>query len=49
MYPKKSSALQTPDTDTPPAPSAARGRRTQVRRSGIHGKGVFALVPILEG
>jgi uncharacterized protein len=49
MYPKKSNALQAPDTDTPQAPAAARGRRIQVRRSGIHGKGVFATVPILEG
>jgi hypothetical protein len=28
---------------------AAGGRRIQVRRSGIHGKGVFALKPILKG
>jgi uncharacterized protein len=28
-----------------PAPKRAAGRRLQVRRSGIHGKGVFALVP----
>lgn len=27
----------------------AKGRRIQVRRSGIHGKGVFALRPIAEG
>jgi SET domain-containing protein len=26
-----------------------RGRRIQVRRSGVHGKGVFALKPIAEG
>jgi uncharacterized protein len=30
-------------------PAAADGRRIQVRRSGIHGKGVFALKPILKG
>jgi len=30
-------------------PSAARGRRIQVRRSGIHGKGVFALRPLRKG
>ena len=29
--------------------SAPRGRRIQVRRSGVHGKGVFALQPIAEG
>ncbi|MBK9137117.1 MAG: SET domain-containing protein-lysine N-methyltransferase [Betaproteobacteria bacterium] len=28
---------------------AASGRRIQVRRSGVHGKGVFALVPIAKG
>ena len=28
---------------------ASGGRRIQVRRSGIHGKGVFALKPILKG
>ncbi|HEY6132393.1 MAG TPA: SET domain-containing protein-lysine N-methyltransferase [Rubrivivax sp.] len=31
-----------------PKPSAA-GRRIQVRKSGIHGKGVFALQPIAAG
>jgi SET domain-containing protein len=35
----------------PAEPTAARpgGRRTQVRRSGIHGKGVFALQAIAAG
>ena len=28
---------------------ASGGRRIQVRRSGVHGKGVFALVPIAKG
>lgn len=32
---------------TPAAP--AKGRRLQVRRSGVHGKGVFALVPLEPG
>lgn len=32
----------------PPA-APAGGRRIQVRRSGIHGKGVFALRPIAKG
>ena len=42
MYPKKSDTLRKALRPTrPPAP---RGRRIQVRRSGIHGKGVFALV-----
>jgi hypothetical protein len=29
--------------------AAASGRRIQVRRSGVHGKGVFALQPIAAG
>jgi uncharacterized protein len=28
---------------------AASGRRIQVRRSGVHGKGVFAIAPIARG
>jgi len=32
--------------DTPPA---ANGRRIQVRRSGVHGKGVFALAKLKKG
>jgi SET domain-containing protein len=31
------------------AAAAASGRRIQVRRSGVHGKGVFATVDIAEG
>ena len=35
---------------TPPAPSApADSRRIQTRRSGVHGKGVFALTDLAEG
>jgi uncharacterized protein len=30
-------------------PSRATSRRIQVRRSGVHGKGVFALAPIAQG
>lgn len=30
-------------------PAVPTGRRTQVRRSGVHGKGVFALKPIAAG
>ena len=32
-----------------PVSSPAAGRRIQVRRSGVHGKGVFALVDIPKG
>jgi hypothetical protein len=38
--PVSSSSLQTP---------SASGKRIQVRRSGVHGKGVFALQDIAEG
>ena len=31
------------------APADARGRRTQVRESGVHGKGVFAIRPLQAG
>jgi hypothetical protein len=35
---------------TPPAASGTkRGGRIQVRRSGVHGKGVFAVAPIAAG
>ncbi len=32
-----------------PAKTTATGRRIQVRRSGVHGKGVFALIDIAKG
>lgn len=32
-----------------PTESAGRGRRIQVRRSGVHGKGVFAVRPLAKG
>jgi len=34
---------------TPSAPAAPAGRRIQVRRSGVHGKGVYALRTIRKG
>jgi SET domain-containing protein len=49
MYPKKSTALKTPDIDAAEPAPAARGPRIQVRKSGIHGKGVFALRPLAAG
>jgi SET domain-containing protein len=44
-------ALPDLDPSTAPVASApaASGRRIQVRRSGVHGKGVFALRPIRKG
>jgi len=44
-----------PAAGTPAAPAvagkkvASSGRRIQVRRSGVHGKGVFALMPLRKG
>ena len=35
--------------DAPTASAARGGRRIQVRRSGVHGKGVFAVAPIAAG
>jgi SET domain-containing protein len=51
MYSKKTSVPNSPakSLPTPPSSAPARGRRIQVRRSGIHGKGVFALRPIAAG
>ena len=43
MYPMKALAQDTPKK------SLAAGRRIQVRKSGIHGKGVFALQDIDAG
>jgi SET domain-containing protein len=45
---------KTPQADPPIAPSPAHtgprdARRVQVRRSGVHGKGLFALRPIPAG
>jgi uncharacterized protein len=35
-----------PANGSAPTPAPANGRRIQVRRSGVHGKGVFAVAPI---
>ncbi len=49
MYPKKSMTQHSPAAaaDAPAAPGA--GRRIQMRRSGIHGKGVYAVTPFRKG
>jgi len=50
MYPKTTTVQAATRNKAPTPPStAAAGRRIQVRRSGIHGKGVFALRPIAAG
>ena len=33
----------------PPTPHKATGKRIQTRRSGVHGRGVYALVDLAEG
>ena len=40
---------QAPTPAVGRANGRARGRRIQVRRSGVHGKGVFAVAPIAAG
>jgi uncharacterized protein len=54
MYPKKPmtqarAAKTQPDASPAPEKAPAAGRRIQVRRSGVHGKGVFAVAPIAKG
>ena len=46
--PTNSMYSKTPPTQ--PQPAVRRGgRRIQIRRSGVHGKGVFAVAPIARG
>lgn len=46
---RKSTRRAAPVQDRPaPAPGTVKGR-LQVRKSGVHGKGVYALVPIRAG
>ena len=47
MYPKN--PMSQAGAASIPTPPPARGRRIQVRRSGVHGKGVFALARIAKG
>jgi len=54
MYPMNKTRPSKRAARTPAARPAGKararaGRRIQVRRSGVHGKGVFALVPIPKG
>ena len=51
MYPNKpmTQAVKEKVPARPAVNGAARGRRIQVRRSGVHGKGVFALAPLARG
>ena len=49
MYAKKSSARKTLPTPRKSIPPVGPRNRIEVRASGIHGKGVFAVKPISEG
>ena len=49
MYPKNPMPEPTTSNALATKPAKSSGRRIQVRRSGIHGKGVFALAPIAKG
>lgn len=46
---KKTAPDRTAKATPPTTHTAANGRRIQVRRSGVHGKGVFAVAPIRCG
>ena len=49
MYRMKKTAQATRPNPTPAASAKVDGRRIQVRRSGVHGKGVYALRAIAKG
>ena len=49
MYRMKKTAQAIPRNPGAAGAPASRGRRLQVRRSGVHGKGVYALRPIAAG
>ena len=51
MTPKKPADRKTPPTKQPQAQpgNVGAGRRIQVRRSGVHGRGVFAVASISAG
>ncbi|MBI5257159.1 MAG: SET domain-containing protein-lysine N-methyltransferase [Burkholderiales bacterium] len=51
MKPSTQATRRKTPAAAPAAPAAAadKGRRIQVRKSGVHGKGVFALRPIKKG
>lgn len=53
MYPKnpmtQADGRHAPERTLPAGEAKAGGRRIQVRRSGVHGKGVFALQPLAKG
>ena len=49
MYPKKIDAPRSPSIAAAGPAKAPRSKRLEVRKSGIHGKGVFAVRPFKAG
>ncbi|MEO8924071.1 MAG: SET domain-containing protein-lysine N-methyltransferase [Caldimonas sp.] len=49
MYPKKSMARKTLPKPVESRPNTRTPKSIEVRASGVHGKGVFAVAPIAEG
>lgn len=53
MYPKnpmtQDSGISSPESSSPPLPPKVTGRRIQVRKSGVHGKGVFSVEALKKG
>jgi SET domain-containing protein len=49
IVPHQPGVSAAPTTPPPAVPDAPRGKRIQIRTSGVHGKGVFALVTIKKG
>jgi len=49
MYPKKNPARSKPEKTSATRPAEKPRHRIEVRQSGIHGKGVFALRPLAAG
>jgi hypothetical protein len=49
MYPKNPMTQAAASGKRQAQITQTRGRRIQVRRSGVHGKGVFAAMPLLKG
>lgn len=47
MY--RNTSMPQASRSSPPRPTPARSRRVEVRASGVHGKGVYALVPFAKG
>lgn len=47
--PRREAQIAAPAASAAQAAQAPRGRRIQVRRSGIHGKGMYALQPLAKG